>query len=148
MNTLYEEKALLKASLVLSVPTEVGQPLECCSSRSNFSNRHQDTQAVRTNKLSTHSVKGVSKRTARLVLLRLVACIVHTRKNCDGPAPIANFFISPDFRREKVKYRFSETDGNNASTHKQLRQPHSQSTLSLQSANFQFLTRKNINKKG
>ena len=109
MNTLYEEKALLKASLALSVPTEIGQPLKCCSSRSNFSNRHQDTQAASTNKFSNfpHTLsKGVSKRTARLVLLRSVACIVHTRENCDGPAPIANFFILPDFRRKKVKYRF------------------------------------------
>ena len=35
------------------------------------------------------------------VLLRSVARTVHTRENCDGPAPILL-----DFRSKKVKYRF------------------------------------------
>jgi hypothetical protein len=71
MNTLYEEKALLKASLALSVPTEIGQPLKCCSRRSNFSNRHQDTQAASTNKFSSHSVKGGFKEDSPTCIIEI-----------------------------------------------------------------------------
>ena len=62
-----------------------------------------------TNGLSAQSVKGASKRTTRLVLLRSVACIVRRRENCDGPAPIANILIWPEIRREKVNTDYLHT---------------------------------------
>ena len=95
MNTLYEIEALLKASLVLSVPTEVGQSLECCSSRSKFSNRNQDTKAESTNDSSKQLVKRSSKRTGQLELMKSAGCIVRRRENGDCSVKCLHTFHAP-----------------------------------------------------